>query len=312
MKKSMLSTSGLSMSQAQSASNIINQLCEEIDRKLNSFNSHSRVVVLNGVEIEELKANPVTISVVSLLKRKGNLRAAQAFLMEAIKTKNELLDEVRRSRFKPEPFDQPEPNYMEFYPEDLIDESWGWDQLTYSEYCEYLDVEANAAHIGQFIHNKGVLSKLREDIANLKSLVWIELESGKKTPVKITPSTSSDDLMTIHLALAELHRQYESRVNYYKAKVKNMVSDRNAEISKNNTINENKAYSHNVPLKEAYEALKTEHRNRQNNAMYKFEEEKEMLMKKVASLRIVVNDRFKPVIDEILKSVNGDNDNSKS
>ncbi|MFN9959268.1 MAG: hypothetical protein ACK55I_39760, partial [bacterium] len=102
-----------------------------------------------------------------------------------------------------------------------VNESWGWSQLTDAEYSEYLQAEAMAAHLGQFIHKNGKLSQLRKDLPNTPSIEWFEVEEGKKTPVKVTKHHVSAALLGIHEDIAEAHRKYEQRVNYYKAKVKN-------------------------------------------------------------------------------------------
>jgi hypothetical protein len=48
----------------------------------------------------------------------------------------------------------------------------------------------------------------------------MNIKDGEKTPVEIKIHHNSEDLLKIHEELAALHRQYEQRVNYFKAKVK--------------------------------------------------------------------------------------------
>jgi hypothetical protein len=67
-----------------------------------------------------------------------------------------------------------------------IDEPWGWDQLTTAEYNEYLEAEAYASHIGQFIHKGGKLDRLRAELPTIKTLEFMEIEVGKKTPMKVS------------------------------------------------------------------------------------------------------------------------------
>jgi hypothetical protein len=119
-----------------------------------------------------------------------------------------------------------------------VNEKWGWDQLTVAEYNEFLEAEAFAAHIGQFIHKGGKLDQLRAELPTIKTLEFMEIETGKKTPMTISVHHKADDLMELHEELAGLHRGYEQKVNYFKAKVKNAVTAENARIAKENAIAE--------------------------------------------------------------------------
>ena len=87
-----------------------------------------------------------------------------------------------------------------------------------------------------FLANIFALPKLNNNILSAKEAFKIsfEVQDGKKTPVKVTKHHHSQSLMQLHEDIAEQHRQYEQRVNYFKAKVKNLVSDENARIQKLN------------------------------------------------------------------------------
>jgi predicted amidophosphoribosyltransferase len=82
-----LSTKGLSMSQAQSISNLCNQRALEIQRELDSYNVCSKSIKMNGENYSLVDAYPMPSAILELLKEKGRLHATQAFLMEAIKEK---------------------------------------------------------------------------------------------------------------------------------------------------------------------------------------------------------------------------------
>ncbi len=55
-------------------------------------------------------------------------------------------------------------------------------------------------------------------------LEFMEIETGKKTPLKVTIHHTPEQLLEIHEELAALHRGYEQKVNYFKSKVKAFVS----------------------------------------------------------------------------------------
>jgi hypothetical protein len=73
---------------------------------------------------------------------------------------------------------------------------------------------------------------LRAELPTIKTLEFMEIEVGKKTPMKVSIHHTSEQLLEIHEQLAALHRGYEQKVNYFKAKVKNSVTTENARIAK--------------------------------------------------------------------------------
>lgn len=297
MNKKSLSEKGLSLSQAQSISNLCFQRSRNIDSKLNSINNYSRKVKIGDTDHVETDPNPMPSDISELLVQKAKLHATQAFLMENIKAKDELINSIKSETFV-------EPNTRPEYPE-LVDaeflnqvgEKWGIDQLTISEYNEYLEAEAYASHIGQFIHKGGILDRLRNELPNLKKLDWIEINSGEKTPVIITPHHTSDQLLEIHEELAKKHRDYEQRVNYFKAKIKNLVTIENSRIAKLNADAQNKANLENGVLLNKYEELFREWSGEVKKLSQEFEAERQEKIKQAVVLRIDVDARFKDIVD---------------
>ena len=299
MKHSLAAT-GLSLSQAQSISNLCNQRVREIDNKLSVVNNASKSVTINGVEYQETQPNPMPDDVVDMLTEKARLSATQAFLMENMRAKEDLLNSTRKLRFDSDTMMPKYPSRGEMeLPKliDEVDESWGWDQLTTAEYNEYLEVEAYAAHIGQFIHNRGKLDQLRKELPNMKTLEWLEVETGKKTPVKVITHHSADDLLDLHEELASLHRGYEQRVNYFKAKVKNLVTNENARIARANADEQARVNAINQKLRAEHESEVKIWLDAEQQAQFEFQEKIETQIKEIAAYRIQVPNRFQPVID---------------
>ena len=286
------------MSQAQSISNLCNQRALEIQRELDSYNVCSKSIRVNGEDYSLEDAYPMPSAILELLKEKGRLHATQAFLMEAIKEKDSVINRLISTTFdhshivRPEFPEIPEP--IELYD---VSEAWGWAQLSASEHSEYLEAEAMASHLGQFIHNRGKLDKMRREVADLPAIEWMTVKEGEKTPVRINKHHTSQELLATHEQIAAAHRVYEQRVNYYKAKVKNLVSDENARIQKVNS-----------DLWAQYDAEVTKQSEIRNQAFnaYRTQVQKENAdfnaareeqVKATAALRISVDPRFQPVID---------------
>lgn len=295
--KHSLKTKGLSMSQAQSVSNLCNQRAGEIDAILKGVNNASKRVSIGGETYDETVGKPMPENVVDLLKEKASLYAAQAFLMENIKAKTKLMEDLRKLVFTHNLVEPVAPTYPKAELIDLVDEAWGFDQLTLAEACEYIEKEAYSAHIGQFIHKNGQLTKLREELPTIKTLQFITVKDGEKTPVKVTPHHTPDYLMDIHQELAIMHREYESRVNYFKAKVKNLVSERNAEISRSNANELGRMNDEADILRKEYMGLVKAYSSNVGQLRHEFEEKRQKDIHAASLLRIAVDERFQSVID---------------
>jgi hypothetical protein len=293
-----LSTKGLSMSQAQSISNLCNQRAQEIGRELDSYNVSSKSIKIAGetFELEAPYAMPSTV--LELLKEKARLHATQAFLMEAIKEKNGLINDLKQSSFDPSHIEEPvRPARVDFDIKYGVDEDWGWAQLTANEYNEYLGAEAYASHLGQFIHKGGKLTQMRKQLADLPAIEWMNVKEGEKTPVKIQKHHTAQELLAIHEQIANEHRTYEQRVNYYKAKVKNLVSDENARIQKENADRAKAFELEEQRINEEYRAAMNTYRTQLIAETSSFSADREKAIKDAAALRISVDPRFQGVID---------------
>lgn len=300
LAKNSLSASGLSMTQAQSVSNLCYQYSREIEAELYSINNAEKTVKIDGITYVETAGKKMPANIKELLLKKAMLHSTQAFLMECIKSKKQLLDEAEAKRFY---YDVKEPIPTFIMPElqDLVSEDWGWKQLSRLEYNEYLEMEAYASHIGQFIHKGGKLDTLRKELPDAKSLEWMSIEQGKKIPVMVNLHHKMFDLTNLHGELSALHRHYEQRVNYYKAKVKNLVSDENARISKENADEIAKCEAHNALIKTEWKSAMETYTAEKQKTAQEFNAKKELEVKAIANMRIQIDPRFQDTIDIFLK-----------
>jgi len=309
MKKNSLATTGLSLSQAQSISNLCHQRATEIGKQLMAVNNYTKKITVDGVSHVTVKGVKLPDNVVDLLKEKAKLHACQAFLMENMKAKEDLLTSAKKETYQlPDGLKSIMPEKPKFVtPATLsnVEEAYGWEQLTAAEYNEYLEAEAYASHIGLFIHNeKSILGGLRNEINSIPAIEWMVVKGdGTKSPVNIEVHHTPEGLLKVHEELAGLHRGFEQKVNYYKAKVKNLTTERNAEIAKANADAQNDAEKQNNDLQVVYEtAMKKVHESL-NTAKAEFEKERQAKIKAAAVLRIDVDQRFQEVINTFLKEL---------
>lgn len=301
--KHSLSTTGLSLSQAQSISNLCFQRTQEIANQLAIINNSEKTLTIGTTNYTETVGNKIPTDVVDLVLKKGLLHATQAFLMENIKAKDVLIRELKAKTFRSELECPIFPKLEEAVLLSLVDEKWGWEQLSVLEYNEYLEAESYAAHIGQFIHKGEKLDVLRKELPFLKTLEWINVEDGKKTPLKVSIHHTSTELSEIHEQLAAKHRQYEQRVNYFKAKVKNLTTEENARRSAENNVMLSKINAKNEVLKANYINDLTKYNAINHKEAQIFEEKRQEDIKKTSALRINVDPRFQPIVDVFLKQL---------
>jgi len=107
-----------------------------------------------------------------------------------------------------------------------------------------------------------------------------------------------------------LHRQHEQRVNYFKSKVKNLVTNENARIANLNADIQNEASKKNnnaqaeyQNLVAHYKTLYVEATEKTKNIHAEFEKERQAKIKEIAAMRISVDARFQPVVDIFLKQI---------
>lgn len=303
MKKNSLAQKGLSLSQAQSVSNLCNQSAIELATKLTVVNNFSKTVKVEGEAKTLITAKPLPTDVVELLMKKARLHACQAFLMENIKAKDGMLKAIRTASPDLSGVKYPEkPKFVNPVDNSLaeVDEKWGWEQLSTAEINEFLEAEAYAAHIGQFIHADGILAGLRRELPNIPAIEWMVIQDGVKSPVTITKHHNAEQLLDIHNKLATEHRQFEQRVNYFKAKVKNLTTAENARIAKHNADLQNAAAKQNNDLQLTYETAMKVVNEQVNDISVAFEQERQKTIAEIAAMRIEVAPRFQATVDEFL------------
>ena len=301
--KNSLAAKGLSMSQAQSISNLCNQRSKDITAQLADINNVSKELVIGEETYTEVKGNPIPANVVELLTAKARLSATQAFLMENIKAKDELINKIKYEGFQYDVEAPVRPQTISEVIPTEVDEDFGWDTLTVSEYNEFIEAEAYASHIGQFIHKGGKLDRLRAELPTIKTLEFMEIEVGKKTPMKISIHHTAAQLLTIHEELAALHRGYEQKVNYFKSKIKNAVTSTNAAVQKARGDIQARVNQQNLELANEYKLAYDKWLADQRKAQHKFEEARQGRIQEAVNLKIEVAERFQPVVDEFLNQL---------
>ena len=298
--KNSLASKGLSMSQAQSVSNLCNQRSKDITAQLADINNVEKTLVIGLDTYIETQGNPIPGNVVDLLTSKARYSATQAFFMENIKAKDELITKIKKEQFRYDVEAPIRPTTISKTIPTEVDEDFGWDTLTTAEYNEFIEAEAYASHIGQFIHKGGKLDRLRAELPTIKTLEFMEIEVGKKTPLKVSIHHNAQQLLTIHEELAALHRGYEQKVNYFKSKIKNATTAENAKIQKERGNIQAEVNQQNLEAANKYQLAYEQWVAEQRKAQHEFEEKRQARIQDAVNLKIEVAERFQGVINEFL------------
>ena len=299
MKKNSLKANGLSLSQAQSISNSCNQHAIELESQLNQVNNFTKSVKI-GSETHTLQCGrELPNNFLEIISELGSLKATQAFLIENIKAKDVLLKQIQFDKYvqteQPQRVSLVNANLLE-----QVGEEFGWSELSEKELIEFYDVEAKAAAIGTFIHKNGKLTALRNELPNVPQIEWMEVEVGKKTPITITVHHTSSQLIKVYDTLVEKHRELEQRVNYFKAKVKNLVTNENARIANVNAVELKRVETINREINEKYQTALSEWSRENQKLSNDFEAKRQERIKEVVNLRIDVPSLFQETINKFL------------
>ena len=310
-KNSLTANKGLSLSQAQSISNLCNQRASEISAVLNGINNYEKTVDVDTKKDTKthtlIVGKPIPENVVDLITEKSELHACQAFLMENIKAKDNMLKEAKSATVDISEIEVPEkPKFISplVKMSSEVKEEWGWEQLNVSEINEYVEAEAFAAHIGQFIHEGKPLDVLRKELGKgINPVEWMTIVDGVKSPVLVKTHHTTEQLLGIHENLAKIHREKEQRVNYFKAKVKNLVTIKNAEIAKNNADAQNEAEKINNDAQVTFDTAMKAVSEKIMSIQYEFEKIRQENIKNIAAMRIEIDGRFQKTIDLFLSKL---------
>ena len=140
-------------------------------------------------------------------------------------------------------------------------------------------MEAKAAHIGKFIHN---FDAIRQEITQ-KELISFKQVGEKVFKIANTPLYEMEELQNLQESLLAEHREYESEVNFYKAKFREFE-------------NQSK-----LKYEEEFLRLSQERQEKINQLMVEKTTELTKIKEEIAGFRIVIPNAYKAEIEELLK-----------
>jgi hypothetical protein len=276
-KNPYFNTSGLTSSEANYVCERIKERLKPIQDLVSSIETHT-----SSIDGEALDTFTKVDDIGGKLSEIGALYAISAYLRTAIKEKetrleivNKKLNEViAKAEEEVKPIDyEPLHRLRDVSIDDYLK------TLSVEAVVRYKEAEAKAAHIGKYIHS---FDEVRTKLTK-KELISFKEVGEQVFKVKNTPLYNLAELQQLQEQLLAEHREYESKVNYYKAQFR--------------------TYQNNCKLQyeQEHQRLLQE---RQNQVKALVVEKTALLTKlkeKIANYRIIVPNDYKITIEALLK-----------
>ena len=212
----------LTSTEAQNICNVANEVIAELTESINSvqfYNTTITSIVSSNNAVNAGKGTPDVSWIQGAIIKIGQYNSLIAWLKEAIKNKNEALDELSSIRIRDwsEYEDYPAPKSPSkkatVTKEDVIR------NLGATELNKYFTLQSKAAAIGKFIHETGSISKAKVMLNKVIAEPNKISGAGRDTVVyKYTPSVEVAEVNSMFLSLMSEHRNLNAQLNFIKAK----------------------------------------------------------------------------------------------
>ena len=226
----------MTSTEAQNICNIAKEAVTNEHERLSAVSFYDTEIasIISPEAFIKTKISPNDISWISeSLDKIGRYNALNAWLKEAIKAKEEAMDEVDimdvttldfyEDYIKPV---EPTIGYNSFDEEKVMSE-WSADKLN-----RYYTLNSEAAVIGKYIHDSGAIAKARKDLVNKMANPSTVSGQGRETIVyKYIPSVDTEVVEGIYMSLLAKHRKLNAELNSLKAEIKETINKKNIEAS---------------------------------------------------------------------------------
>ena len=226
----------MTSTEAQNICNIAKEAVTNEHERLSAVSFYDTEIasIISPEAFIKTKISPNDISWISeSLDKIGRYNALNAWLKEAIKAKEEAIDEVDIMDVTTldfyEDYIKPEEPTMcsDSVDEEQVMSEWSADKLN-----RYYTLNSEAAVIGKYIHDSGAIAKARKDLVNKMANPSTVSGQGRETIVfKYIPSVDTEVVEGIYMSLLAKHRKLNAELNSLKAEIKETINKKNIEAS---------------------------------------------------------------------------------
>lgn len=241
---------GLTSTSANFIANKAKEMYDGMDKDLTNVNFlHKDYKVIDKEAFRVTASSDETVfeTIKTNLKQIGKLKALIAWLREGIKLKSDTSDFLKRYTLQEyvedvlelQPIKMPVAKKID---EDALSKEFGYDRLQRA-----LELQAQAACVGHYIHKNGSISKARKEFNDLKNKTIVKGEGTETTFITYVAAISGESLEKNYLELQELQRKYQAELNGIRHEIDLKIEDakkeaaieyKDAMIEYNKAINE--------------------------------------------------------------------------
>lgn len=221
----------LTSTEAQNICNVANEVIARLVEHINSVQFYNTSITSIVSSDNEVCAGTGTKSVAWIqdeITTIGKYNSLIAWLKEAIKNKNEALNELSDmdiqdwSEYKYYPNPKSPCRKVSVTKEDVIR------NLEATELNKYFALQSKAAAIGKFIHETGSVSRAKIMLTKVIAEPNKVSGAGRDTIIyRYTPSVNVDDVDNMFLSLMSEHRNLNAQLNFIKAKATEEANKQN-------------------------------------------------------------------------------------
>jgi hypothetical protein len=303
------SDKGESMSDAQSMKGKCTQISEDIKSHIDALGSVTEVVTYDGKDIELLSPLKTPASdIKNIIGKDAEANTLNAWYANAINVKNILMGTIKEANWTlflvnkeehtPEQYDvkfKLEAPGLEVAEECDVLALW-----TANDKVDFMLKEQKCSSLGKLIHKKGKLHEIYlTPLNNRSKFLDLKLGDGVKSyPVIIKPTYTGKDLTDVkalYLEVHDEHRELEKKVNWYKAKIKNTLTDLNTEYQKVYTGKLDEYQKAKALHQDASSKHINAARDANNKLKSKCEERRQILIKEASALKIFIPENLRPI-----------------
>lgn len=240
MKKDMIFFSedgkGLTSTSANYVANLAKEMIRDIETTLSELKLYSTTVTLiNGERpnvLNEGSDDDDVESVVSLLHRSAEAKSLIAWLREAIKAKERLLQEAKSQTLA----EYAKANGIELREEpkrgEVLTEDEYYASKSIDERCRYYSLETLAATLGKAIHPGGEFADARKELQSKGKKPHDVEGTGRDTLIyTYTPTASEEVVEDVYFRLQQQYRDVQSRLNSMKFECEKAIKESEVAVS---------------------------------------------------------------------------------
>ena len=213
---------GLTATSANFVANMAKEMYRAAEADLDNMVFYDTKVKLLGTNEENILREGFqgVTDVPDTMKYIAELKSLIAWLREAIKAKERLIQECQNGDYEYYALTVPEsPEKEDYLTEDDVIASFNVKQRN-----RYFYLEAFCATIGKYIHENGVYAEQRENLQKILHEPHIVSGNGRDTLIYTkTPSLPVTEVENVYMSLQQTYREYQAELNSIKHQIKDTV-----------------------------------------------------------------------------------------